>query len=145
MVAPQNPAQSPELFVRWLRQVAPYVHAFRGRTFVIGFGGELFTELRVRGVEGLREIRKEPFDLIICDMMMPMLSGDMFYLAVEKLKPALRNRFIFMTGHRSNPTVTNFVKNVDTSVFTFVLEKPFLLSELLEALLIVESKSGSDN
>src|SRR5207237_57251 len=33
-----------ELFVRWLRQVAPYVHAFRGRTFVIGFGGELFTE-----------------------------------------------------------------------------------------------------
>ncbi|HYR32986.1 MAG TPA: amino-acid N-acetyltransferase [Burkholderiales bacterium] len=31
-------------FVRWLRQVAPYVHAFRGRTFVIGFGGELFTE-----------------------------------------------------------------------------------------------------
>ena len=44
MVAPQNPAHSPELFVRWLRQVAPYVHAFRGRTFVIGFGGELFTE-----------------------------------------------------------------------------------------------------
>ena len=44
MVATQNPAQSPELFVRWLRQVAPYVHAFRGRTFVIGFGGELFTE-----------------------------------------------------------------------------------------------------
>jgi amino-acid N-acetyltransferase len=40
MVAPVNP----ELFVRWLRQVAPYVHAFRGRTFVIGFGGELFTE-----------------------------------------------------------------------------------------------------
>ena len=47
MVAPQNPTHSPELFVRWLRQVAPYVHAFRGRTFVIGFGGELFTE-RVR-------------------------------------------------------------------------------------------------
>jgi amino-acid N-acetyltransferase len=40
MVAPLHP----ELFVRWLRQVAPYVHAFRGRTFVIGFGGELFTE-----------------------------------------------------------------------------------------------------
>jgi amino-acid N-acetyltransferase len=44
MVAPQNPTQSPELFVRWLRQVAPYVHAFRGRTFVVAFGGELFTE-----------------------------------------------------------------------------------------------------
>ena len=33
-----------EDFVRWFRQVAPYVHAFRGRTFVIGFGGEMFTE-----------------------------------------------------------------------------------------------------
>ncbi|MGQ0546183.1 MAG: amino-acid N-acetyltransferase [Betaproteobacteria bacterium] len=39
-VAPQNP----ELFVRWFRQAAPYVHAFRGRTFVIAFGGEMFGE-----------------------------------------------------------------------------------------------------
>ena len=38
--APQNP----EAFVRWFRQAAPYVHAFRGRTFVIGFGGEMFAE-----------------------------------------------------------------------------------------------------
>src|SRR3954447_7491729 len=44
MATHQNPTQSPELFVRWLRQVAPYVHAFRGRTFVVAFGGELFTE-----------------------------------------------------------------------------------------------------
>ncbi len=34
----------PEAFVRWFRQVAPYLHAFRGRTFVIGFGGELVAE-----------------------------------------------------------------------------------------------------
>src|SRR3954468_6475778 len=33
-----------EAFVRWLRQVAPYVHAFRGRTFVVAFGGEMFPE-----------------------------------------------------------------------------------------------------
>src|SRR5688572_12333411 len=34
----------PEAFVRWFRQAAPYVHAFRGRTFVFGFGGELVAE-----------------------------------------------------------------------------------------------------
>jgi amino-acid N-acetyltransferase len=28
-------------FVAWLRDVAPYVHAHRGRTFVVAFGGEL--------------------------------------------------------------------------------------------------------
>lgn len=28
-------------FVRWFREVAPYVHAFRNKTFVVAFGGEL--------------------------------------------------------------------------------------------------------
>jgi len=28
-------------FVAWLRQVAPYVHAHRGRTFVVAFSGSL--------------------------------------------------------------------------------------------------------
>jgi amino-acid N-acetyltransferase len=32
-----NPAQ----FVAWLREVAPYVHAHRGKTFVVAFNGEL--------------------------------------------------------------------------------------------------------
>lgn len=28
-------------FVQWIRSAAPYIHAFRGRTFVIAFGGEV--------------------------------------------------------------------------------------------------------
>ena len=36
--------QHPEAFVRWFRQVAPYVHDFGGRTFVIAFGGEMPAE-----------------------------------------------------------------------------------------------------
>lgn len=35
------PELAPAQFVRWFREVAPYVHAFRGKTFVIAFGGEL--------------------------------------------------------------------------------------------------------
>jgi amino-acid N-acetyltransferase len=37
------PAQS---FVEWFRAVAPYIHAFRGRTFVIAFGGEVVADHR---------------------------------------------------------------------------------------------------
>ncbi len=33
--------QKPEQFVTWFRSVAPYIHAFGGRTFVIAFGGEV--------------------------------------------------------------------------------------------------------
>ncbi len=31
----------PRTFVDWLRRVAPYIHAFRGKTFVVAFPGEL--------------------------------------------------------------------------------------------------------
>jgi len=31
-------------FVQWLRSVAPYIHAFRGHTFVIAFGGEVVSD-----------------------------------------------------------------------------------------------------
>jgi amino-acid N-acetyltransferase len=31
-------------FVQWFRQSSPYIHAFRGRTFVIAFGGEVLAD-----------------------------------------------------------------------------------------------------
>lgn len=33
-------------FVSWFRSVAPYVNAFRGKTFVIGFSGEMVTDAK---------------------------------------------------------------------------------------------------
>lgn len=37
---------SQDRFIDWFQSVAPYIHAFRGRTFVIAFGGELVTDGR---------------------------------------------------------------------------------------------------
>ena len=41
----KNPGRTgettPAAFVRWFRSAAPYINAFRGRTFVIAFGGEV--------------------------------------------------------------------------------------------------------
>src|SRR6478672_7831441 len=42
-VPPANSATT-RAFVQWIRLAAPYVHAFRGRTFVIAFGGEVVAD-----------------------------------------------------------------------------------------------------
>ena len=78
------------------------------------------------GVEGLREVLKGAFDLILCDMMMPRMGGEMFYWAVTRMRPATAQRFIFITGHRTNPAIDFFFKRVNATV----LVKPFKLSDL---------------
>ena len=78
------------------------------------------------GVEGLREIRKGAFDLILCDMMMPRMGGEMFYWAVTRIRPATAQRFIFFTGHRNNPAIEFFFQRVNATV----LLKPFTLKAL---------------
>jgi amino-acid N-acetyltransferase len=41
---------TPENFVQWFRAAAPYIHAFRGRTFVIAFGGEVVADGKFVGL-----------------------------------------------------------------------------------------------
>ena len=43
-------------FVHWIRAAAPYVHAFRGKTFVIAFGGEVVADESFLG----RHARPQP-------------------------------------------------------------------------------------
>ncbi len=40
----QHLAHSPAEFVAWFRSVAPYINAFRGKTFVVAFGGEVVAD-----------------------------------------------------------------------------------------------------
>ena len=40
----QAPPESDTRLVAWVRQAAPYIHAFRGKTFVVAFGGEVFSD-----------------------------------------------------------------------------------------------------
>ncbi|AWD32318.1 Amino-acid acetyltransferase [Candidatus Kinetoplastibacterium sorsogonicusi] len=39
-----NSQQAQIQFVKWFRKVAPYVHAFKDKTFIIAFGGELIED-----------------------------------------------------------------------------------------------------
>ena len=88
------------------------------------------------GVEGLREIQKDSFDVIICDMMMPKLNGEMFYWATTRIRPAAGQRFIFITGYQNDPKVEAFFRRVNATSIT----KPFQVEALNAAIVDVLNK-----
>jgi CheY-like chemotaxis protein len=90
------------------------------------------------GSEGLREIMKARFDIILCDMMMPQMGGEMFYWAVTRVRPAAHESFIFFTGHKNNPPIEFFFKRIKARV----LYKPFKLSLLDAAIQEIFLKVG---
>jgi CheY-like chemotaxis protein len=79
------------------------------------------------GGEGVRELLNGDFALILCDLQMPGLPGDMFYRAVERIRPELCSRFVFMSGYRGDAAVNEYIQ----SIGCWLLRKPFPLHDLL--------------
>jgi CheY-like chemotaxis protein len=92
------------------------------------------------GVEGVREIMRFDFDIIMCDMMMPHMPGDMFYFAVQRTKPDHCKRFIFITGYPDKPEVAKFLAGLPDGV---VLKKPVSNDELIRNISFVLKRNGS--
>src|SRR5439155_25881785 len=71
---------------------------------------------------GVEQIEKSaPFELILCDVMMPATSGrDFFELAGEKY-PREQSRTLFMTGGAFAPGAATFLETYGGPV----IEKPF--------------------
>jgi CheY-like chemotaxis protein len=88
--------------------------------------------------EGLARIESEaPFDVIFCDLMMPMVSGTDFYEALEASAPEMLERLVFMTGGVLSTKVNAFLEAVPNTC----IEKPFDVAALLA--LINERVRGS--
>ena len=85
------------------------------------------------GLEGIRKVMAEDFDAIVCDMMMPGLAGDLFYLAVERTKPDLCARFVFITAHSGNEKIKYFIREIGGVILT----KPFHMDEMRDAIRFV--------
>ncbi len=85
------------------------------------------------GVDALKLVMAKDYDLILCDMQMPKLSGDMFYLAVERVKPQQCKRFVFMSGHKGDPKTDDFIRKING----MLLWKPFEAEELLNTMQLV--------
>lgn len=89
------------------------------------------------GVEGVREVIKSDFGVILCDIMMPSLPGDMFYLAVQRMRPHLCKRFVFITGHQGDEKTVSFIEKIKG----VMLPKPFRMEDLLEVIGFVQVRS----
>ena len=91
------------------------------------------------GVDGIKKVMAGDFDVILCDMMMPKMPGDMFYLAVERARPHLCKRFVFMTGYKGDPKIDAFIRQVKG----LMLWKPFEMHLLLDAINVILKKVQS--
>lgn len=79
------------------------------------------------GHEALTAIRERAdFDLVICDLSMPAMSGMQLYRLVQDEFPQLAGRFVFATGGATQRDLEEFLRSVPNRV----LEKPFDLAVL---------------
>jgi PAS domain S-box-containing protein len=104
-------------------------------------GDEHEVALATSGSEGWEILERDPaFDLIICDLMMPDVSGMDLYHRLADSQPVLARRMVFMTGGAFTPKAQEFQDRVGN----VVIEKPFEpehLKKLVRELLRRESQT----
>lgn len=69
------------------------------------------------------------FDVVLCDLIMPGLSGIDLYEALKQRRPELSERLIFVTGGASTPRARDFLSAVDNKH----IAKPFAIREVRQA------------
>ena len=70
------------------------------------------------------------FDAILCDLMMPEISGMQVHAWVQREAPALLSRMVFMTGGAFTRNASEFLEQVANRH----IEKPFAVNELVDVL-----------
>jgi signal transduction histidine kinase/ActR/RegA family two-component response regulator len=88
----------------------------------------------------LAQLERASFDVILCDLRMPGMSGEALYARLEQIDPAHAQRFIFMTGVGFGADVERFLREAGRPV----LEKPFSADAALEAIVkVVTGNAGA--
>ena len=82
------------------------------------------------GEVALGHLDRAAFDLVLCDVRMPRLSGRMLYATVEARHPNLASRFVLMSGDTLSPDVAAFASERGITLLT----KPFTAKELDDVL-----------
>jgi CheY-like chemotaxis protein len=83
-------------------------------------------EVTHTGAAALESLSHRSFDLILCDLTMPGMSGMQLYEAIRVVSVELADRVVFMTGGAYTAESHQFLAKLPNSW----IEKPFDLSQL---------------
>lgn len=110
-----------------------------GQTLRFAFQDRHDVDVAASGREALERLTTDAdYDLVLCDLMMPDVSGEHVYRAVRDRTPGLLPRFVFMTGGAFTERAQEFLAHFDGRQ----LEKPFNIDEV-ESLLSEISAAGA--
>ncbi|MFZ5481527.1 MAG: ATP-binding protein [Myxococcota bacterium] len=126
------PTNVPRSRILLIDDELPFVRAFERL-----FGREHDVTIATGGREALaRLLDGEPFDLVLCDLQMPDLSGMDLYEALASARPGLQDTIVFTTGGAYLPRAREFLSVVPN----MRIEKPFD-AQVVRALLLERARS----
>jgi CheY-like chemotaxis protein len=82
------------------------------------------------GEEGLRLLGLGDYEVVLCDLRMPGMSGPAFYRHLQDQSSPAIGKLVFMTGDTLSPEASRFLREAGRPV----LSKPFALKDLMEVL-----------
>ena len=98
-----------------------------GQTLLYAFKGRHDVSICTSGRAGLTQLEQDAhFDLVLCDLMMPDVSGAAVFEAVKRDHPELVARFVFMTGGAFTDRAREFLSQHAGAQ----LEKPFNIADI---------------
>ena len=97
---------------------------------------ELVTTLR--GSDAIQRCLDASWDVILCDLMMPGISGQDVFETVIAARPEMATRFVFMTGGAHLIELIDFLDEVPNHC----LHKPFRIADVHAALIDAARISG---
>jgi signal transduction histidine kinase len=119
------------------------VHPVRGRVLVVDDETALVTML-TRAIDAEHDVvgltdstealklleRGDDFDVILCDIVMPKLSGTDLFMAIKRRRPELAPRFLFMSGAYASPQMRSVLEDSGNAI----VQKPFEMTKLMKTL-----------
>ncbi len=90
--------------------------------------------------KGLSILSSSEYDLVLCDIAMPRMSGIEFFREIEERLPGMADRILFMTGEILSPGTQKFLQERHVSIIV----KPFDLPALYQGVHDALERSSSE-